>query len=411
VTIGNELTVHGEGSVNGDWWTWWVNQGTIRADAPDRSLRLSGNDTNEGTIQASSSGIVVLENCTLANIGGRIQALDNSVVELQNAAIAEGTLSTTGNGIIRATVGTNTIASAVTNAVFGQVLVTNSASLTLSAPGPYANDGVFKADNSGSLIVDVNVTGTGGWSADGGTIRLNAGVSALTAGPIAINNDGLLELANAEMSGSDLNMDATGRLTVNSSITLSDDLKFRMSDESRWTWAAGAVLTMTGGVDGCNVGSWATLEVAGTEMGQGTGYSNNFDLSELAISAGAAVALVDFEDNGNGAAAPEVLYADTLILGTGAKLNLNGLNLYVGGSQIVPGAFGGGEVVNTALAPIADLDCDGGVDLGDYVLWEPCLTGPGVAPGASCLAMDLDGDGDVDLGDFGRFQEVLTGTP
>jgi hypothetical protein len=57
----------------------------------------------------------------------------------------------------------------------------------------------------------------------------------------------------------------------------------------------------------------------------------------------------------------------------------------------------------------ADFDTNGTVDLGDYRLFEQCVTGPGsTEPPPGCPAdlypkIDLDGDGDADLADFATF--------
>lgn len=62
---------------------------------------------------------------------------------------------------------------------------------------------------------------------------------------------------------------------------------------------------------------------------------------------------------------------------------------------------------------IGDFDCDGDVDLLDFVNWTAlCVTGPGGGPFAvGCEAFDFDGDGDVDLDDFGAFQVAFNGVP
>lgn len=66
----------------------------------------------------------------------------------------------------------------------------------------------------------------------------------------------------------------------------------------------------------------------------------------------------------------------------------------------------------TLLDP-ADLDRDGDVDLDDYLILAPCLSGPDVTtPPLGCSLesfdlADLDGDGDVDLEDFGVFKSAF----
>jgi len=58
---------------------------------------------------------------------------------------------------------------------------------------------------------------------------------------------------------------------------------------------------------------------------------------------------------------------------------------------------------------ICDFDCDGDVDLVDYMVLADCLDGPGAGVPGGCADSDLDGNGDVDLEDFATFQEMFTG--
>ncbi len=57
----------------------------------------------------------------------------------------------------------------------------------------------------------------------------------------------------------------------------------------------------------------------------------------------------------------------------------------------------------------ADYECDGDVDLDDYVAFELRLGGPNVP--VTCPVFDTDGDGDIDLRDFAAFQAGFTGSP
>ncbi len=395
--------IQGAGNI-GSTWISLTNQATIDANQPTALIVQpnSSGVTNTGTMQASNGGTLHLYS-HYTNNGGTIRARDASLVELNGATIAGGSLITEGTGKIR-------------NLTWA-VLDGTDAGLVLG-PSYEQNDGT-------TTTLKGTITGTGGWTADGGTIFLSSGTNVATSDSIAIRNNGLIQLTSATMAGSDLTMDTTGQLTVSGSITLSGHLTFAMTSESKWSWASGATLTITGGTGGCQLVPWATLEVGGTDGGQATGYSNNFDLSVLAIGNGARVALVDWVDNGNRAGdKAEALYADTLTIGTGATLNLNGLKLYVDGSQVLSGPRGGGQVVDGYVAQSPDFNGDCDVDADDWTLFEACATGPAVPcnpaslppvcklipDGNGKIPADFDGDGDVDQDDFGIFQRCYSGT-
>ncbi|MCH7884653.1 MAG: S8 family serine peptidase [Planctomycetes bacterium] len=56
---------------------------------------------------------------------------------------------------------------------------------------------------------------------------------------------------------------------------------------------------------------------------------------------------------------------------------------------------------------IGDFDCNGVVDLSDFLRWPECFTGLNVAAQAEgCGAFDYDADGDVDLKDYAGFQNT-----
>jgi hypothetical protein len=57
-----------------------------------------------------------------------------------------------------------------------------------------------------------------------------------------------------------------------------------------------------------------------------------------------------------------------------------------------------------------DCDCDGDVDLHNFVEFQTCFLGPGGGlPEADCACFDFNADADVDLGDFAAFQRAFTG--
>ena len=194
-------------------------------------------------------------------------------------------------------------------------------------------------------------------------------------------------------------------------VVVSGNVSFAMAEELRWQWAPGTRLVMVGdATQGCGVVPWTTLEVGGQDLGPGPFGPANFGLPHLELGENAAVALIDAKDNGNRASGSEVFYTGALTLGVGATLNLNGLHLYVNGVQVLPGPYGDGEVVDEALPPMADFDCDGDVDLADFGAFSACFNGPNRPPAPSCAAdADSDGDGDVDLADFGVFSPCFNG--
>ncbi len=58
---------------------------------------------------------------------------------------------------------------------------------------------------------------------------------------------------------------------------------------------------------------------------------------------------------------------------------------------------------------IGDFDCNGSVNLGDFLAWLACETGPGGATAGGCEAFDFDADGAVDIEDFAAFQVSVAG--
>ena len=72
------------------------------------------------------------------------------------------------------------------------------------------------------------------------------------------------------------------------------------------------------------------------------------------------------------------------------------------GMAIPPSILGAG-----CLGP--DGDCDGDIDLVDFLLITVCFNGPATPSGDDCTAFDLDRDGDTDLADLLAFQARFTG--
>lgn len=55
-----------------------------------------------------------------------------------------------------------------------------------------------------------------------------------------------------------------------------------------------------------------------------------------------------------------------------------------------------------------DYDCDRTVNLGDFICWPVCMTGPEGDPyDVGCEAFDFNADARVDLWDFAGFQVMV----
>jgi ligand-binding sensor domain-containing protein len=87
--------------------------------------------------------------------------------------------------------------------------------------------------------------------------------------------------------------------------------------------------------------------------------------------------------------------------------------LWKNDNTLIAATHGRGIYSATIVPPCApsggDADCNGHVDLADFVGFAACLAGPNASPGPSCGAFDFGADADVDLGDFAAVQNGFTG--
>ena len=100
--INEDNTIHGAGRL-GDTHLRLTNRALIDADDDQGSLDVdpgSAGASNTGIMQASNGGTLRLTG-TFGNAGGTIQALDASVVELDDATILYGLLTTAGTGLVK----------------------------------------------------------------------------------------------------------------------------------------------------------------------------------------------------------------------------------------------------------------------------------------------------------------------
>jgi len=164
-----------------------------------------------------------------------------------------------------------------------------------------------------------------------------------------------------------LTMAKSSKLIVynGSTVGLSKDFVFSQTSPSTdWNWGTTTTLAMNG--DGGGGGGYGQrLEIGGKDYGYsptGPGFdsNSNFNLKTLKIgdnsnSTHTLAFLSDWINNGKRGGTggnAEALYVDSLFVGSGDTLNLDGLHLYVKGYGLVhTGAWGsvGGTIINEAV--------------------------------------------------------------
>lgn len=160
-------TISGSGNI-GDNQMGLVNKATIDADQSTAlTIETSSGTTNTGTLEATVGATLTLLDYTFTNTGGKIQAVGaNSVVDIQNATINGGTVTTSGGGIIQS-LGSLTTFSGLTTS--GTVSIPNNNDLTLA--GTITNSGAIQVSSTGNnteLVASGAVSLTGG-----GTVTLS----------------------------------------------------------------------------------------------------------------------------------------------------------------------------------------------------------------------------------------------
>ena len=152
-----------------------VNQGTFNANVSGQTLLIAPNSsglTNNGTLQASSGGVLQLSGNFTNN--ATIAALAGSSVQLNAGTnLTGGTLSTTGSGTIN-NIGTDTLTN-VTNA--GTFIANNG--VTTNLAGTITNNGTIALGTTGGTTTFFNGTTT---LAGTGTVTLVNGDVVLSSG-------------------------------------------------------------------------------------------------------------------------------------------------------------------------------------------------------------------------------------
>jgi hypothetical protein len=212
-------TIQGWGNINAA----LTNNGVVNANINGQALYLqTSNMTNNAAFEATSGGTLYVSGITVSQgTSGQLLAQNNSAVDLTGVTVSNGTLNTSGTGVIQV-VG-NTTLSNVTNSGALNILVNN----TLTIAGNLIDNGTITV-NSGQNGGSTNLTFNGGTLSGSGTVVLNyptansqlngtltqsAGHTIQGWGNInaALTNNGVV---NANISGQTLNLQ-TSNMTNN----------------------------------------------------------------------------------------------------------------------------------------------------------------------------------------------------
>ncbi len=331
------------------------NNGVVSADAGDIEFS-SYPVTNNNLIQAINAGTLEMNSSTVNNQNGSILIAPGSLLSLNSAAITGGNVTNNGHlNMFNSTISGGTFTDnspesidvSGTNHLGGTVTFNGSnvtvmpfSSLTLDEGGEFINNGSVHGEFLSAVYVNDDVTGTGNWSTNGGSLNFALESNVSTSGNLFIDNGGQLNAAGTLLTGQDLLLTSgaggESSLYVNEKLSLSGSLVFDSQNEGTWNWNVGSTLEFTGGVDAV-IGdweNWSSLEIGGFDFGdQEIGYANgNFYLPTLMIGSRSHLYLENLLDNGNLAGSGgyfEALYVDNLIFSDAlGLLNLNNLNLY-----------------------------------------------------------------------------------
>ena len=132
-------------------------------------------------------------------------------------------------------------------------------------------------------------------------VRYNwtAALTSQPQGALKVLNGGELELNSATMTGSNLTIDSSGILDINSGIALSGNFLYSITNEADAVWGGTSFLKMNGFDSFLELGGQDFGTDPANHVGAAAGFSLNFDLTELIIGSGAKLHLADFFDNAN----------------------------------------------------------------------------------------------------------------
>ena len=303
----------------------FANAGVVDANVLGKSLTFitrdasGGSVTNTGTLRASGGGLLTLASNsgpgTVTNTGGRIEALDASVVNvLGGVTVTGGMLAAIGTGVVRGgvygVVNGGTFANLTTTGKFDPTLSTISGVVSSAGTVTVSTDGGATLASGATFNnlagATVNLTSTGGFTGSGtfnnigtltksgsgqavftGTTFLNTGTVAVNAGALAFGtftqSAGTLRFTGGTSasvgSGQSFQftggaLAGTGTITGNAvnagalTIGSTDATTSAITISGNFTQNAGAILNAN--IGGLNAGNFGMLTIGGAATLAGT---------------------------------------------------------------------------------------------------------------------------------------------
>jgi RHS repeat-associated protein len=328
-----------------------TNMGTtLMINATSTRWVLKGGTIVGGTVAAASgvslyvNGSVTLNGVTFDGILDVGSTYDEGILTVTNGLVLNGT-ALVGNP---------------TNGSYGYINFAGSQTLSGSATVVFGNfyDGSYfnalRLTSAGTTLTigpGITIKGQNGmvgydpyWGGPQNVAVINQGTiwADVTSGTITINGQSFTNQGSLSVSaGATLSVAAAASFNNPNALMTQAGGKLQISSnllgntQNVDQWLPQGTLSFTSGAH--------EMEAMSVDLGNVPGgYEQNFAYGTISLASGAQVTLVDQSTNSAGPL-PECVYTTSLIVPSGSTLNLNGLHLYAGLTQIA-GTVAGGTV-------------------------------------------------------------------
>ena len=378
LTLTNQSTIQGEGTIGNGTGLIVSNSGTINANVSGQNLVLNSASasTNTGTLEATGGGTLVLSGQyggNWTNTSGNITAATGSAVVLNNGVtVTGGTLTGSGTGIVY-----GDGATLVGLTIAGNFQVQNNNITNIQ--GTINNTGTITLAST-TTYTELNVAPSGATLSGGGTVVMGRGaqysyIQAQSGTPTFTNSNNTIE-GTGQIGNGNLALVNNGTINANVSPTVLNVPLELYSDSGGITNTNVLEATNGGQLEiynstVTNSGSGAKIEAIGAD---GSGNASNVYLNAATINGGTLTTsgagviygdnnttLVGVTNAGNfNVQNNNITYLSGTITNTGT-ITLNSTTTYTqldtNGSNVT--LTGGGTVVMGAGAPYAYIQASG----------------------------------------------------